>query len=220
MGENEERPGSGRPPHPRSVATAAAAPATGVLPSSAGAALGTGGAEETTRDRVLELFEAHRQQPGSPYEESRFLEFLLAASPRGGALRDGFRGLRRLHGFLDAVQDEFAVYSSTRDREANPSLERFVHRIEELRAKPASSLAALRSPMQARLGPIVVVAPTLLWIPALVLRGHPVPSAGLFLVGLALLIFVVHFHRREQRYLVRLHAMIQASSRARTDEGP
>src|SRR5688572_14968620 len=104
------------------------------------------------RARVVELFESHRERPGTPFDATHFLDFLLAEPKGKGAVRNSFGGLRRFNAFIDAVQLEFAVYFSIKDRESNHSVDGFAARVEELMASPASSLASLRNQVQRGFG--------------------------------------------------------------------
>jgi hypothetical protein len=97
------------------------------------------------KERVLRLFERHRKTPGAPFDESHFLDYLLARPKRRHAVYNSFTGLRRFNAFIDAVQLEFSVFFSVKDREANYSLQKFVERVGQLKSSPRSSLASLRN---------------------------------------------------------------------------
>ena len=94
------------------------------------------------RERVVALFEKHRQTPGASFDESHFLDYLLADPKRRQAVFRSFRGLRRLDAFIRAVQLEFFICFSADDRRSNYPLPDFVHRIAVLRESPRSSLSA------------------------------------------------------------------------------
>jgi hypothetical protein len=127
------------------------------------------------RDRIVELFESHRERPGTPFDAAHFLDFLMAVPKGKGAVRNSFRGLRRFNAFIDAVQLEFAVCFSIRDRESNLSLDDFVARVEALRASPASSLASLRNQVQRGFGVQVWVVANVVLLPVVALaHRHPV----------------------------------------------
>ena len=97
------------------------------------------------RETVIQLFECHRATPGAPFEESHFLDYLLA-EPRGKrAVHNSFAGLRRYNAFVDDVQLRFSICFSLRDFEANLPLDRFVERIAELQGSPRASLASFRN---------------------------------------------------------------------------
>jgi hypothetical protein len=169
-----------------------------------------------TRERVLALFEAHREKPGAPFEESHFLDFLLAEPRQHRAIYDSFKGLRRFNAFLRQLQWEFAIFLSSKDRDANSSLNRFVERVDELRGEPASSLASLRRPMRGKVEGIVLVGLLLFWLPAVALRDHIVIASALFACGIALLVFFLLIYRRERNYLARLHQKIKEASESDT----
>lgn len=172
-----------------------------------------------TRKKVLSLFEAHRETPGAPFDESHFLDYLLANPRQNRAVNNSFKGLRRLNAFRDRLQYEFEIFFSVKDREANYSLDRFVERVEELKNNPASSLASLRSPMKGKVEGIVVVGPLLFWVPAFVFREHAVIASLLFVSGAGLLGFFVRVYWRERNYLNRLYVKIKTSSQSEAQQG-
>jgi hypothetical protein len=97
------------------------------------------------QDAVLQLFERHRAAPGTPFEESRFLEFLLAHPKEKRAVHNSFSGLRRCNAFISEVQLHFSIGFSLKDFEANYSLARFAQRVAEFQASRRASLASLRN---------------------------------------------------------------------------
>jgi hypothetical protein len=64
------------------------------------------------RKKVTAWFEKHRATPGASYDESHFLDFLLAAPRVERAVYNSFKGLRRSNAFIDEVQYESAVFFS------------------------------------------------------------------------------------------------------------
>lgn len=136
------------------------------------------------RARILELFERHRQAPGTPFDESHFLDFLPAAPKRKGALYDSFAGRWRYNAFIDAVQLEFGICYSFRDFEGNYPLERFMQRTAELVASPKSSLASLRNQRQRGFGGQGVLLVGNLPLLMLAAATHRHPAA--FAVAIAL----------------------------------
>jgi hypothetical protein len=97
------------------------------------------------REIILELFERHRETPGEPFDEARFLDHLLANPRRPRAVYNSFAGLRRFNAFIDAVQLELSICFSVRDREAHYSLAKFVERAGALKRSRRSSVASLRN---------------------------------------------------------------------------
>jgi len=167
---------------------------------------------QAIRDKVLELFEQHRETPGAPYDESHFLDFLLVNPRQKNAMTHSFRGLRRLNAFRDQIQNEFMIFFSSKDRDTNYSLERFVARIAELQNNPAASLASMRRPMQGRVEGIVVFGPLAFFLPAFILRDYIVLAILLFTCGIGLLGFFLRFYRRERLNLQQLHHRIKQGS--------
>jgi hypothetical protein len=138
------------------------------------------------RARILELFERHRQAPGTPFDEAHFLDFLLAAPKRRRAVYDSFAGLRRYNAFLDDVQLELAVCYSFKDWDGNYPLDRFVARTAELIASPKSSRASLRNQRQRGFGGqgVLLVGNVPLLMLAAATHRHPVA----FAVAIALVV--------------------------------
>ena len=165
--------------------------------------------DTTTQDRILALFEKHRATPGAPYDESHFLDFLLAKPKGKGALYNSFRGLRRFNAFLDEVQYEFAICFSIKDREANYSIEKFVARVDALERSPRSSLASLKNQMHGHSGLNIVVFVNLFLLgPAIGARKYPwALGCALGIIALVNLAFF-RFHHRERTYKARLLARI------------
>jgi hypothetical protein len=98
----------------------------------------------TIREAVLEVFERHRAAPGTPFDESHFLDYLLAKPRDQRAVHDSFSGLRRYNAFINEVQLRFSICFSLHDFEANYPLHQFVERVAQLRASRRSSLASFR----------------------------------------------------------------------------
>lgn len=104
------------------------------------------------RQLILEIFERHRATPGAPFEESHFLDFLIASPKSIGAVRKSLQGLRRLDRFTKEIQYEFAVFFSQLDRETAYSLDAFIERIRRLQESPDRSLRSLRNQQNASKG--------------------------------------------------------------------
>ncbi len=169
------------------------------------------------RDRILELFERHRKTPGAPFEESHFLDYLLAAPKKRRAVYDSFPGLWRLNAFLDAVQSEFSICFSLKDREANHSLDGFVRRVAELGRNRRSSLASLRSRQMQPFGWSPVVFFNILGLSACAIAFRLSPFlAGLLAVAIVLAnAAAVRAFVRERAYCRRLMAKIKGSAEER-----
>ena len=163
------------------------------------------------RARVIELFELHRERPGAPYEATHFLDFLMAEPKGKGAFRNSFRGLRRFNAFIDAVQLEFAVYFSIKDRDSNPSVDDFVARVEALMASPASSLASLRNQVQRGFGVQVWVVANVVLFPVVALaHRHPVALAIALAIVVAINLGFGWMYWSFRRYHARLLGLLQA----------
>jgi hypothetical protein len=166
----------------------------------------------TTASRVLALFERHRAMPGTPYDAARFLDHLLAGPRKPRAVHDSFEGKRRFHAFLDEVQLEFAICFNTDDRNADPSLDRFVARVEELQRSRRSSLASLRHLRQQHFHwpPVVVLDFIGLCAGAVAYRLWPPLAIAAGAVLLLANAWIARWWRRDRAYLERLAARLDA----------
>lgn len=166
------------------------------------------------RTRVLELFEQCRAAPGTQFDEAHFLDYLLP-NPKGRhAVYNSFSGLRRFNRFIDAVQLEYSICFSLKDREANYSVDAFVDRLVELRRSRRSSLASLRNQERHGFGWGAVVILNFLALAVCTLAYRYVPLLGaLLLGGLAVVdVRVLRFYLRERSYAKRLRTQIEATS--------
>jgi len=166
----------------------------------------------TIEGRIVELFERHREAPGKPYDETRFLDFLLAEPAGQGQLHNSFRGLRRLNAFIEDVQLEFAVCFSLKDRGSNYSVNQFADRVAKLQQSPRGSMQSLRSQSDAGSG---IVGPAILADFALLIVGYAVsdiPWARLIVVILAVFAnaYFAWFAWNARRYLYALKYRIEA----------
>jgi hypothetical protein len=69
------------------------------------------------RQRLLEVFEAVRELPGSDFEPERFIHYLVA-NPKGNLnIHNSFKGKRYFVKFIQQVEVTFAVCFSNNDLE-------------------------------------------------------------------------------------------------------
>lgn len=172
-------------------------------------------AAPSDRERVLGHFERCRATPGAPFPEANFLDHLVATPSGERAAYNSFAGLRRLNRFIDAVQLDFGICLSLKDRDANYSLQAFVDRVDALRKSRRSSLASLRNRQQHRFGWPPVIFGNLLAFPLGMLAWRVTPALGaivavacLVATGLAVRLYVL-----DRRYLQRLAARIDSAVR-------
>lgn len=102
------------------------------------------------RARILEIFQAHRENPQLDFEEDRILDFLLVKPIAPGSIRNSMRGLKAYDKFMEELQLEFAICFRIADKQTTYTLEGLVDRVIEMQENPKSSKAALR--YQARQG--------------------------------------------------------------------
>jgi hypothetical protein len=162
------------------------------------------------RVRVLQIFEKHRATPGAPYDESHFLDFLLAEPKNERALYNSFRGLRRFNAFLDEVQYELRVCFSLEDRDANYPLDKFVARAIKLQQSRRSSLTSLKN--QIRAGPgwqVLVVADLVLLVIGSFARDSAWALAAVTAVAVFINAAFLMFSWRARAGLVRLRKRLE-----------
>lgn len=165
-------------------------------------------AEDIT-SRIVELFEAARATPGAEYDESHFLDFLLAEARVKGAVRNSFRGLRRFNAFIETVQLEFGVCFSLKDLEANYSLDQFAKRTEELQGRPAGSKRSLQNQRRAGagIGPMLVLNLILFFI-GLYVREIWWALILVVLIAAIANIRFIRFAKKRRSYLLELEERI------------
>lgn len=166
----------------------------------------------TIREAVLEVFERHRAAPGTPIDESHFLDYLLA-KPRGQrAVHDSFAGLRRYNAFINEVQLHFSICFSLHDFEANHSLHKFVERVAQLQASRRSSLASFRHQQRHGFGWRTVFVGNLLAVSLAVAATRISQSLAVFLLLSCVLAngVVARFYLRWRAYRSRLLSQLQA----------
>jgi hypothetical protein len=161
---------------------------------------------DNSRSRVLFHFESCRAAPGTPFEEERFLDYLIANPSSERAAYNSFSGLRRLNRFIDKIQIEFAICFSMNDRNENYALERFIQRILELTASRRSSLASLRNRQRHSFGWIAVIFANLLAFPIWMAGFRWKPLIGWALIGAcaAATSLAVRLYIHDKLYLRRL----------------
>ena len=165
------------------------------------------------RQRILELFEQHRELPGAPFDEAHFLDFLMAEPKNVGAIRNSFRGLKRFNRFVDDVQYEFAVCLSLDDRESTRSLSNFVERIENLERSRRGTLRSLKNQERAGAGwQVIVIADLMLLALAIVFRT-PWVAVPLVLVALFITARFYLFAKEGATYLRRLRQRIETGEK-------
>jgi hypothetical protein len=163
------------------------------------------------RARVLALFEKHRSEPGSPYDESHFLDY-LTANPEGKRAKtaNSFRALRRYRAFIRDVQEEFAICFSLRDRDAGCSVDKFVEKVEARTYSLRASLAAVRFQRKSGAGWCGIIALDCI----LLVIGSKAMGTGVEWGVLGIAVWVngwcVRSALRERAYLARLQARIES----------
>lgn len=96
---------------------------------------------------LSQLFETHARVAATDTRaDAPFLHRLLAGAKNISNVRNSFRGLWRLHRFLDAVQMHFAVCFALEDNEKDWTLQNFAAHIAQKKANRAAqkTLAAKR----------------------------------------------------------------------------
>lgn len=180
-----------------------------------------------TREYVLSKFEKCRATPGAPFEESHFLDYLLANATGKGKVRNSFAGLRRFNRFVDSIEAGLGICFSQSDLERAFSVDEFVERIDALRASPKGSLASLKNRERAGAGwtPIVFLNFLLLCI-GLGFRSVPAVVVSVLAIAIAASAAFAMFAVRHRRHLARLRQRVEAAEprstsleRTREDRG-
>jgi hypothetical protein len=152
------------------------------------------------RERILSIFEAHRAMPGAAFDESHFLDFLLANPQKRRAVYDSYEGLKRFNAFIDQLQLEYSIYLPKADREADHPLDRFVARVVELRDAPRASLTALENQATTVGWPAVALSNLVLVVPALMLWQYPAVQLVVAVPWVAVNLYWFWAHKRRQAY--------------------
>ena len=148
------------------------------------------------RDEVLNCFEKNRQEPGLPFEEDHFIDYLVV-KPRFTK--------KRFFKFWEQVQLEQGICFSFKDREKNYSLDAFIERIKELQENPKSSKAALRYQMKYRFEWTISIFMNSILVSALIFALKcPVVAIPVALHTAYANYKHISFHFSEKRYLNEL----------------
>jgi hypothetical protein len=156
------------------------------------------------QNRVLVLFGEHRESPLAPFDESHFLDYLVDPPNSLGGFRNSFSALRRYNKFLDAIQLDFSIYFSGKDRETNFGVEKFVFRIEQLRRNPNSSARSLSNAIKHSDTPIIVFGNLISVVVLFAVSGIPLVFFVLLAAVLVLNVLGARFIARSRRYQQRL----------------
>ena len=149
------------------------------------------------KDRIIELFERHREEPGSPYEESHFLDFLV----KPGQVLDSFRGARLFSAFIDEVQLECAVCFSLKDLESNYSISQFAVRVEKLQRSPRGSLQSFRKQYKSSgISGITIVINWFAFVMGWMMARIPGAVPPIVIVAVAANAYLARFDWRFRRY--------------------
>ena len=167
--------------------------------------------DSVTRNRVLVLFDEYRQSPLAPFDESHFLDYLVNPPKSPGGFRNSFSALRRYNKFLDAIQLEFSIYFSVKDRDTNFSVEKLISRIEQLRRTPNASAQSLSNAMEHSDSPIFVFG-NLIAV-AILFAVSGIPSVFYVLLAAVLVpnVLGARFVARSRRYQQKLLKSISES---------
>lgn len=169
--------------------------------------------ERATRESILQIFRQHRADPREAFNESHFLDFLLANPKKKGVIRNSFNGLRRFNAFIEKVQYKYGVCFSLEDLESNYSLEQFIERTNKLQQSRHGSLKSLKSQERAGAGVQVIVLLDAVLLGLAYTLSDFIWISGVLLVisVLATVAFAVFAYRR-RLYLRRLRSRIKGGA--------
>lgn len=167
--------------------------------------------EIAIREAVLGIFERHRATPGAPFNESNFLDYLLATPKKTRAVHDSFSGLRRYNAFIDEVQIHFSICFSQQDFEASYTLSKFVERVRELRSSRRSSLASFRNQRRHGFGWGTIFASDVFAVALITGAGRISPAlatvlaVALVAANVAAILSFVRWRKYSKQLLKQLH---------------
>lgn len=92
------------------------------------------------RAKLVELFETHRETPGAAFDDSTFLDYLLAKPAGRGAIRNSVTGLGRLHRFIRDVELDQGICLSDDELERDWSSFELAKRVRHKRKNPGAGL--------------------------------------------------------------------------------
>ena len=171
--------------------------------------------DSKVKHRMLEIFENHREQPGAPFDDDHFLDFLISEPKYVGAVKNSFKGLRRFNKFIDDVQFDFGVCFSVKDRESSMSVDKFADRIEKLMCSRSGSLRSLKNQERGGTG---WTFPALFWLilVSIAIGVRDIWWLSILLIAVALVItgFFINFSRSETQYRRRLRSRIEAHEKS------
>ena len=90
-----------------------------------------------TKNRILEIYQDVREEPGTPYDDRHFLQGLVSGPKK---VDDTFHGKLRKIRFFDRVEREFAICLPHAEEEKAWTLDRLCKYIEERAADPDINL--------------------------------------------------------------------------------
>ena len=169
--------------------------------------------QRLTRDYALATFEKFRATPGAPFDESHFLDYLLANPSGHGAVRNSFAGLQRFNRFIDTIETELGICFSQSDLERPFSVDALVDRANVLQAARRGSLASLKKRERAGAGWTPVVLLDLL-LGGIAVGFRSMPVVAVIALALAIVVsgaFTV-FAIRHRRHLARLRSEIESAT--------
>lgn len=87
--------------------------------------------EEELKAEILKIFDKVRQLPGSDFDESHFLDFLIHPASRKNNIKNSFKGVRKYYNFFSAVELRFGICFSLSDQDRFYSVDQFVSKTKE-----------------------------------------------------------------------------------------
>jgi hypothetical protein len=172
--------------------------------------------DDSIRATILSVFDRHRERPGAPFEEARFLHFLMADNRPLKDVRNSFAGLRRLNAFYDALQLDCAVCLDVNAPEKDWSVDALAWLIAEKKANLQAQKVLVRKRVEQananvlyeplKFG-LILIVPTvaLAWA---VSGGGMVGRVALAL-GVVVELAIYLIARREAQYYAKLRRVIE-----------
>jgi len=161
-----------------------------------------------TRDTLLALFQATREDATAPYEETNFFEYLIA--PNKKKLDDTFKGKRYKMRFINALESKFTVCFPLSFYDIPWDLDALAVYIDDRVTKSAANLKNARALLKVNRAinvPLIFLVHAALWGPLFVLQG---PFFwGYLTFPLYMTFIMIRFKLREISFYKALVAAIQ-----------
>lgn len=167
---------------------------------------------EAIRRQILKAFEAARETPGAPYDETQLLWHLVAVPAGAKGIHNTGRGKKHLGRFLRALESHYSICFSLKDWEHLVSLEQIQKRTACLLATPKSSLGSIRHMLNERPPDMLAFLLVFLCLPPVVLacKFLGIWGLGLLVLPVGLVWALYRWDRNRRNFYRAIEAQIKA----------